>query len=156
MQMETWRHVWRAGIVPNATVEGLEALKTALETDDPRLQQGCTTTPPPLMCVQDWPCEGGCGLAFMGWQSGLPDGDGNPREKVGQVEEYFAEMCWKIDQTLGEPAGCRWFLNWFDDTPRDEMRRELLAEVNLALAARTPKEVLEDIFKVPGHQVGAA
>ena len=40
-----------------------------------------------------------------------------------------------------EPAACRWFLNWYDDTPRDEVRRELLAEVELALAERVPTEV---------------
>jgi hypothetical protein len=28
------------------------------------------------------------------------------------------------------------FLNWFDQTPRAEMRGELLAEVSMALAAR--------------------
>ena len=27
-------------------------------------------------------------------------------------------------------------MNWFDDTPRDQMRRELLAEVELVLATR--------------------
>ena len=37
---------------------------------------------------------------------------------------------------VGEPAACRWFLNWFDETPRDEMRRLLLAEVNRNLAER--------------------
>ncbi len=45
-------------------------------------------------------------------------------------------MCFEIDQRLGEPAGCRWFLNWFDETPRDAMRQDLLGEVNLALATR--------------------
>jgi hypothetical protein len=52
------------------------------------------------------------------------------------VEEYFARLCFEADQRLGEPAVCRWFLNWFDDTPRDVMRRELLAEVERALAER--------------------
>ncbi len=35
-----------------------------------------------------------------------------------------------------EPAACRWFLNWYDETPRHEMRRCLLAEVNRVLARR--------------------
>ena len=55
---------------------------------------------------------------------------------VGQCEEFFAKCCFEADQSLGEPAACRHFLNWFDDTPRDEMRRELLAEVELTLAGR--------------------
>jgi hypothetical protein len=37
---------------------------------------------------------------------------------------------------LGEPAACRWLLNWFDEAPRDEMRRLLLAEVSRTLAQR--------------------
>src|SRR5687768_13684310 len=131
--MESWQKVWRTGLAPLLSVEGLEALQGALERDDPRLTQGSTTTPPPLMCVQDWPVEAACALGFCGWQ-------GDELESVGQVEEFFARACFEADQRLGEPAACRWFLNWFDDTPRDEMRRELLAEVELALADRIPVE----------------
>jgi hypothetical protein len=129
--MESWRQVWRDGFVPVISTSGLEALRDALQGDDPRLTQGSTTTPPPLMCVQDWPVEAACALGYCGWQ-------GDELETVGQVEEFFARMCFEADQRLGEPAACRWFLNWFDDTPRDEMRRELLAEVERALAERIP------------------
>jgi hypothetical protein len=132
--METWRMVWRKGLVPVLTTEGLFALREALESDDHRLVQGATTTPPPLMCVQDWPVEAACALGFCGWQ-----GDG--LETVGRVEEFFAKCCFEADQRLGEPAACRWFLNWFDDAPRDEMRRELLAEVELTLMSRVPARV---------------
>jgi hypothetical protein len=107
----------------------LEALQRALVNDDPRLLQGATTSPPPLMCVQDWPVEAACGLGYCGWQ-----GDG--LETVAEVEEFFARACFEADQLLGEPAGCRWFLNWFDETPRADMRRLLLAEVNRILAHR--------------------
>ena len=31
---------------------------------------------------------------------------------------------------------CADFLNWYDDTPRDEMRKQLLAEVNRVLGER--------------------
>jgi hypothetical protein len=127
--MESWRKVWREGLVPLLSTEGLEALRQALVTDDSRLLQGATTTPPPLQCVQDWPVEGACALGYCGWQ-----GDG--LETVAEVEEFFARMCFEIDQRLGEPAGCRWFLNWFDETPRDEMRAHLLAEVSRAIARR--------------------
>ena len=129
--MESWRTIWRDGFVPVLSTRGLTALCKALETDDPRLVQGATTAPPPLMCVQDWPVEAACALGLCGWL-----GDG--LTSVGQVEEHFARCCFEADQRMGEPAACRWFLNWFDDTPRDEMRRELLAEVVLALAQRTP------------------
>ena len=127
--MEIWRKVWREGVEPLLSTRALEALRGALVQDDPRLQQGATTTPPPLACVQDWPVEGACALGYCGWV-----GDG--LETVGEVEEFFARMCFEIDQRLGEPAGCRWFLNWFDVTPRDQMRPKLLAEVNRSLALR--------------------
>jgi hypothetical protein len=127
--MESWRKVWREGVAPLLSVAGLEALRAALVQDDPRLHQGATTMPPPLPCVQDWPVEGACAVGFCGWQ-------GEGLETVGEVEEFFARTCFEIDQRLGELAGCRWFLNWFDETPRDEMRRQLLAEVNRSLAQR--------------------
>jgi hypothetical protein len=125
--MESWRKVWREGLAPQISQAGLEALRLALIQDDPRLLQGATTSPPPLQCVQDWPVEAACGLGYCAWQ-----GDG--LETVAEVEEYFARACFEADQRLGEPAGCRWFLNWFDETPREEMRRQLLTEVNRALA----------------------
>jgi hypothetical protein len=141
--MDSWRKVWREGLAPHLSTEGLDALAEALANDDPRLLQGATTTPPPLQCVQDWPVEAACGLGYCGWQ-----GDG--LETVAEVEEYFARMCFEADKVLGEPAACRWFLNWFDETPRDEMRRELLAEVRRTLAERRGQNVEEALEKVDG------
>jgi len=132
--MESWRKVWRDGFAPILPTAGLEALREALATDDPRLAQGSTTTPPPLLCVQDWPVEAACALGFCGWQ-------GEGLVSVGEVDEFFARACFEADQRLGEPAACRWFLNWFDDTPRDRMRCELLAEVEWALTSRLPVEL---------------
>jgi hypothetical protein len=127
--MESWRKVWRDGLAPLISTAGLDALRTALAKDDARLLQGATTTPPPLQCVQDWPVEAACALGYCGWQ-------GEGLESVAEVEEYFARLCFEVDQRLGEPAACRWFLNWFDETPREEMRALLLAEVNRTLAQR--------------------
>ncbi len=127
--METWQLVWRRGFAPFLSTEGLLALKRALETDDPALLQGRTSDPPPLHIHGDWPVEGACALALCGWR-----GDG--LTTVSEVETYFAEACWRADQTLGEPAACRYFLTWFDDTPRAVMREQLLAEVNRALVHR--------------------
>jgi hypothetical protein len=124
-----WRKVWRDAVAPLLSTPALEALKAALESDDARLIQGATSEPPPLGCVQDWPVTGACALGYCGWR-----GDG--LQTVGEVEEFFARLCFEIDQRLGEAAGCRWFLNWFDETPRDEMIRELLPEVALALEER--------------------
>jgi hypothetical protein len=127
--METWRKVWREGLAPLLSTAGLEALRKALVTDDARLLQGATTSPPPLQCVQDWPVEAACVIGYCGWQ-------GEGLETVGEVEEFFARLCFEVDQRLGEPAACRWLLNWFDEAPRDEMRRLLLAEVSRTLAQR--------------------
>jgi hypothetical protein len=124
--MESWRLVWRDGFAPGFSAAGLVALRDALAADDPRLVQGSTSVPPPLTAVQDWPVEAACAVGFCGWL-------GEDLVSVGQVEESFARACFECDRRMGEPAACRWFLNWFDDTPRDEMRRELLAEVELAL-----------------------
>jgi hypothetical protein len=120
--MEAWRKVWREGVAPLLSPAALDALRVVLETDDVRLIQGATTVPPPLQCVQDWPVEAACVLGYCGWQ-------GEGLATVAEVEEFFARMCFEIDSRLGEPAGCRWFLNWADETPRDEMRRLLLGEV---------------------------
>ncbi|MBL8867925.1 MAG: hypothetical protein JNK93_20395 [Planctomycetia bacterium] len=148
--MESWRNVWRNGFVPTLSEPGLAALRDALRGDDARLTQGSTTTPPPLLCVQDWPCEGACALGFCGWQ-------GEGLTTVGEVEEYFARACYEADHRLGEPAACRHFLNWFDDTPRGAMRRELLAEVELALATRVPVELpaRKRSAKAPGNVAAA-
>jgi hypothetical protein len=63
----------------------------------------------------------------------LLDGKQPYAVSVGPMEERFAQACWEADQLLGEPAAVRYFLNWVDETPRQQMRQELLAEVKLAL-----------------------
>jgi hypothetical protein len=129
MTLEPWRDCWRRGLAPRIGTAGLEALRAALESDDARLLQGATTSPPPLNCVSDWPVEAACALAYTEWQ-------GNGKATVAEVEDGFAQLCFEADQRLGEPAACRWFLNAYDDWPRAEMRRLLLEEVHHALAGR--------------------
>lgn len=51
-------------------------------------------------------------IGFAGWQGGCGI------STVGDVEEFFARVCHEADERLKEVAGCRWFLNWYDDTPR--------------------------------------
>ena len=131
--MESWRNTWRLGFAPVLPPAGLLALRTALADDDPRLLQGATTTPPPMVGVRDWPVEMADPIAFACWQ-------GDDLTTVGEVELAFARACYEADQKLKEPAACRYFLNWIDDTPRERMRRELLAEVELALSQRQPAE----------------
>jgi hypothetical protein len=127
--MESWKKVWREGLVPLLSTDGLEALRQALVRDDPRLIQQATSNPPPAEVFQDEACEGACALGYCGWR-----GDGF--DTVGEVETFFIRTCRMADEALGEPAACRFFLNWFDDTPRSEMRRHLLQEINWALNQR--------------------
>lgn len=133
--LKSWQKIWRMGISPVLSINSLKALQKALEENDPRLIQGATTSPPPLLCVQDWPVDAGCVLAFCGWK-------GEGLMLVREVQEFFASMCFLIDQRIGELASCRYFLNWFDEAPREEMIEELLKEVNLALTQKGEQDAL--------------
>jgi hypothetical protein len=124
-----WQRVWRHGIVPQLSLADLDALRIALERDDPTLIQGATVEPPPLQQFEDYPVESACLIAYVGWRS-------RQLRTVGQVEEWFAHVCFEADKSLGEPAVCRWLLNWFDDTPRMAMRGALVAEIEAELARR--------------------
>ena len=150
--MESWRHVWRVGFQPLISTAGLRALAEALRQDYLRLKQGCTTDPVPMHYVRDWPCQGACAVSYCGWQNG------QGIETVGEVEEYFADLCFRADQALGELRACRWFLNWFDETPRAEAFRELLAEVDTELMRRQTTETIvvdvEAMYRVNGEPVG--
>ena len=127
--MEQWRKTWREGFAPNLSTAGLQALLQALQENSPELTQGATTVPPPLECVKDCPVEAACLLGYCGWK-------GEALTSVREVEEFFAQRCCEADKIIGEPAVCRWLLNWFGDTPREEMRRELIPEVKRELSQR--------------------
>jgi hypothetical protein len=127
--MESWRKVWREGAAPLLPTKGLEALRDALKNDDPRLIQGATTTPPPLHCVQDWPVEAACLIGFCGWK-------GEDLDTVAEVAEFFGRIAFDMCREIGDPGASRHLLNWFDETPREDMRRELLAEVERTLSER--------------------
>lgn len=134
--MESWRTVWREGFSKVLSLRGLKALAEAIHTDDLRLVQGSTTVPPPLICVEDWPVEGADAIGLAGWL-----GDG--LTTVGEVENHFAKACYECDQLLKEPAACRWFLTWHDDTPRQAMRAELYLEVMKAIGERVDRNERE-------------
>ena len=129
--MEKWRRVWRVGLVPHISHSGLLALRTALVQDDPRLVQGRVSIPPPLDAIRACAIEGACALGYCGWR-------GEGLSSVGRVLDFYCRICELADGEFNEPAACRYFLKWFDDTPRADMRRELLIEVNLALNDRMP------------------
>lgn len=127
--MKAWQRVWREGIAPELSVEGLRALEAALLRDDPRLAQGYTTSPPAFEIMADSPVEAACAVAFAGWQ-----GDGI--SQVGDVGEFYSSVLVNADYRLKEHGACHHFLNWFDETPRAEVRKALLPEVRLAIESR--------------------
>jgi hypothetical protein len=108
------------------------ALEGALDLDDPRLLQGDTVSPLLLHPHACRPVQGACPIAFAGWK-----GDG--LLVVADLEEFFAGVIFRAGERLGDPTAARYFLNWWDDSPRDEARRELLAEVRRELARRRRK-----------------
>src|SRR5258706_9396745 len=121
--MNSWQRCWRLGLVPLLTPAGLAALRAALESDDPRLVQGATTEPLPIALFADAAVEGACAVGFSLWQ-------GCGLDRVGALHLAFRRLCATADDLLDEPLGTVAFLNWFDETPRGEMRRELLAEID--------------------------
>lgn len=134
---EAWRTVFRDGFLKTFSMKHLEAMREGLKGDDPRIIQGATTDPPPLMVTADWPVIAADLIGYAGWQG---DGLGT----VGAVEEFFARTCFQVNQLLGEPAACRWWLNWSDDEPRSKMFREALEEVEREICLRLHKEIRPD------------
>ncbi len=125
--MQPWERVWKAA-APLISTKALAALRRALEDDDPRLIQGATCSPSPLLVNARARCEAGCLLGFTGMAEGC--------KTVEKVEAYFCRMCYEIDQKMGEPAGVRWLLNWFDEEPREAVFARLLAAVCEELKGR--------------------
>jgi hypothetical protein len=133
--LEAWVRVWRTGLLPQFTTAGLQGLKAALERDDGRLVTGTTTIPPALSCMAKEPLEACDPLCWA-----LLDGHMPEAASVGWIEEEFAMTCLKASQLCGFPRAVGMFLNWVDETPRAEMRKALLVEVNIGLIGRLPEE----------------
>lgn len=127
--MEAWRTTWRKGFAPLFPSEVLEVLAQGLEENDSKLIQGSTCLPLPMPRVAAWDIEAADSVAYGYWRGGLI-------RTVGDAEELFAQLCFECDDALGEPAACRHFLNWFDETPRGCVVPELLGEVTRALEGR--------------------
>lgn len=135
--MESWRWVFRNGFAPLLPTAGLEAVKRAIKRDDPRLLQGATVAPIALQANKQRRIEGACAL-------GISMQHGEDLRTVGELERHFGDLCTDVDERLGEPAACRWFLAWYDDAPRDVMRQELLVEVDRELRGRIPLAALSE------------
>lgn len=131
-----WQLAWRRGFAPQLSDDELRALFHALAKDDPALIQAQTTEPYPLQCHYSAPVAASCPVAYAGWK-------GRGLRTVEEVEGVFFELCAGADRLLGEERGCRYFLTFWDETPRPLALRALLAEVIVELTARgltMPKE----------------
>ncbi len=129
--MESWRYVWRNGFAPLLSTLGLDALRKALKRDDPRIMQGETTVPIAINSNRYRKLEGCCALGYCTWR-------GEGLDSVGEIDGQFGQLCAEADQRLGEPQATRYFLNWYDEVPRNTMRFELLTEVERTLRERFP------------------
>ena len=128
---EKWRVAWRVGIAPCLPTAGLRHLRDALRADDGRLIQGRTVSPT-LLESEDAghePCMGACAIGFAGWK-------GLGLSSVFTLNEWFAATVNRAGELLPERYVPQFFTRWFDETPRAEMIRELLPEVERSLASR--------------------
>ena len=139
--MDEWRRVFRQGVAPSLSTAGLRALRIALFRDDSRLIQGVTVGVPnatgsasfafwsPVYAISPSPSQGACPIGLVGWL-----GDG--LETAAEVHDYFADVARVCDELTGEECSMRHFTQFVDDTPRDQMRAQLLAEVDRVLNER--------------------
>jgi hypothetical protein len=121
----TWDDVFRRGVASAMTTAELEALADGLRVDDPALVQGATYVPDPYGIGRARPCAciGGCAIGYAAWKSG--------RAWTHEVSGRFDEVALACNRLLGGEvaASVRFFTAFFDERPRDEVRRELLPVV---------------------------
>ena len=132
--MLQWKQVWRNGISPALTTKELVILQKGLISDDPKLIQGKTInifveheSEAPVRVI------GACALAYCGWI-------GSNLETMTDVLQTFNDTCTRIAIHLKTTIGFIPFVKWFDNTPREQMRQELLEEVNIELERRGSSE----------------
>jgi hypothetical protein len=138
--MEPWRHVFREGIAPQLPLAALEALRSGLLKNDPRLRPGMTveagSTPTGPGILQ------ACAIGYGGWK-------GTALTTAAEIEIFFNEVCARANSILGDPGACGAFINWFDSNRREFVFPLLLGEVNRAIACRTEEEPAH----APGRQI---
>lgn len=123
--MEPWRSCFRDGIAPVLSAGELEALAAALRARDPRLVQGRIAEP----CGRREAPLGACAVALAGWLGG-------GLTTVGELAVFYRHVLRLADHRLGDRRARNAFVAWYDLSPRALMLRELLPEVERALAAR--------------------
>ena len=142
--LEAWQVAWRIGFAPGLSEAHLLTLKDALLSDDVRLIRGLTVEAITPGLPSSKPI-GACAIGYCGWK-----GDG--LKTAQEISDFFALHCRLADTRLGSPALCRHFLTEFDEWSREEMRTNLLPEVELELARRTqPQQQDERVLVADGE-----
>lgn len=126
--MEAWREAWRRGFAPQFHSETLRGLLAALRSNSVQIGQDYTCYPWPNPSNYERACESACPVGYCGMVDGL--------ETVGEVNEFFGEVCHNADRLLGGPGECRHFLNAVDSWSRPQLLANLIPEVELALQNR--------------------
>lgn len=127
--MEPWRLIFRKGFAPLLSNDSLVALQNGLKHDDPALVQGCVVFPRPMPGFWDLPAAAVGLLGYMGRE-------GEGLFSVFEVSEFHERLMQAAAQKLGQMDAAILFLSWFDKTPRDLMRKNLLQETHLELRKR--------------------
>jgi hypothetical protein len=129
------RHAFTYGFAPQFTEATLIALRDALVSDDPRLMQGRTTEPEPVLMHHGLKIECACAIGFCAWVQ-------NQSVTVGEVLIGYGDMLDQADRNLGRMCAYSPFLHAFDDTPREivfpamaELVNEILSERQQQVAA---------------------
>lgn len=122
---------WKDGFAVDLCCDQLVILRDALARGELRLLQGQSTEPQPLRGNLDRSILAADAVVYPHWRYTF-----GVVETVGAASEVFAACCFNADQYLGEPAACRAFLNFWDDTPREEAFAALLAAVQEVIAER--------------------
>lgn len=117
-----WKRVWRRAIAPLLPPEGLDALRLAVEADDPALIQGATVGG--LNWIEDPEAEPtcGCALGYALWQ-------GDRLSTVRDVSEAFTRVLQGATMRLEFKTDTIPFFRFWDDLPRAEVLRLFLPEV---------------------------
>lgn len=125
--LEAWQVCWRGGLADALPTEGLVALRDALVNDDPALIQGQTVAPIPFLSPNA-KTTGCCPISYCGWRAfGL--------DATADVYAFYHAAYYRRNG-YGYENGSRDFTEFVDGTPRDEMRKRLVVEVNRTLKQR--------------------
>lgn len=129
--IEPWRRILRQGLLPSLLAIELRELRIGLVNDSPRIQQCAITilTIPGRDLCRPESIQYACPLGFAIWRGGT-------RPKEGGVEDRYQTILRRCKHKLKHDWDHVPYLNWELTCSRDELRRELIAEIDRELVLR--------------------